>query len=237
MTSDNPAYQQPAADRTGVKTPLDLARQMLTLRDDEIPADVTNALDLLAARVVELEQQLTEALTGVITFRPLCGPVEDRIEVAQLRAELAAKNQELADEIEDHAATVQRLTQERDSARGVNSAFVNAVHGVEGRLDLIEAALRQLSGQPAGTDRRSPECVQRWPDARSGGHDPRCCRFPKACSAEPMSHNGPISDTTAAGIAHNDNAPDAPAAAIDLMAALKASVARAKAARDGEATA
>lgn len=27
-------------------------------------------------------------------------------------------------------------------------------------------------------------CVERWPDAVSGGYDPRCCRFPKSCSAD-----------------------------------------------------
>lgn len=31
--------------------------------------------------------------------------------------------------------------------------------------------------------RRLRSCVQQWPDAYSGGHDPRCCRFPKSCSA------------------------------------------------------
>ena len=32
-------------------------------------------------------------------------------------------------------------------------------------------------------DNRLPECVERWPGCASGEHDPRCCRFPKSCSA------------------------------------------------------
>lgn len=28
-----------------------------------------------------------------------------------------------------------------------------------------------------------PECAARWPGAHSFGYDPRCCRFPKSCSA------------------------------------------------------
>ena len=27
-------------------------------------------------------------------------------------------------------------------------------------------------------------CVEAWPDAHEGGYDPRCCRFPKSCSAD-----------------------------------------------------
>lgn len=28
-----------------------------------------------------------------------------------------------------------------------------------------------------------PECAAAWPEAHSFGYDPRCCRFPKSCSA------------------------------------------------------
>lgn len=28
-----------------------------------------------------------------------------------------------------------------------------------------------------------PECIENWPECYSGGYDPRCCRFPKSCSA------------------------------------------------------
>jgi hypothetical protein len=31
---------------------------------------------------------------------------------------------------------------------------------------------------------RDPVCVERWPEAETGSYDPRCCRFPKSCSAD-----------------------------------------------------
>lgn len=31
--------------------------------------------------------------------------------------------------------------------------------------------------------RRLRTCVEQWPDAQTGSYDPRCCRFPKSCSA------------------------------------------------------
>jgi len=31
---------------------------------------------------------------------------------------------------------------------------------------------------------RLRECVEAWPDAVEGEHDPRCCRWPKSCSAD-----------------------------------------------------
>jgi hypothetical protein len=31
--------------------------------------------------------------------------------------------------------------------------------------------------------RRLKSCVDNWPECHSGGYDPRCCRFPKSCSA------------------------------------------------------
>jgi hypothetical protein len=31
--------------------------------------------------------------------------------------------------------------------------------------------------------RRLRPCVEAWPEAASGEYDPRCCRFPKSCSA------------------------------------------------------
>lgn len=33
-------------------------------------------------------------------------------------------------------------------------------------------------------DKRDPNCVEAWPDCWTGGYDPRCCRFPKSCSAD-----------------------------------------------------
>lgn len=32
-------------------------------------------------------------------------------------------------------------------------------------------------------DRRLRDCVESWPEAETGAYDPRCCRFPKSCSA------------------------------------------------------
>lgn len=31
---------------------------------------------------------------------------------------------------------------------------------------------------------RDPQCVERWPACGTGLYDPRCCRFPKSCSAD-----------------------------------------------------
>lgn len=31
-------------------------------------------------------------------------------------------------------------------------------------------------------DTRHPACISSWPDCHNGAYDPRCCRFPKACS-------------------------------------------------------
>lgn len=31
---------------------------------------------------------------------------------------------------------------------------------------------------------RHKECVEAWPECESMAYDPRCCRFPKSCSAE-----------------------------------------------------
>lgn len=45
-------------------------------------------------------------------------------------------------------------------------------------------ASRDDQTRVAATDRRSPECVARWPECESGAYDPRCCRFPKSCSCE-----------------------------------------------------
>lgn len=32
-------------------------------------------------------------------------------------------------------------------------------------------------------DERDPQCVKAWPGCHSFGFDPKCCRFPKSCSA------------------------------------------------------
>jgi len=36
---------------------------------------------------------------------------------------------------------------------------------------------------PFDGSRRLRACVERWPEAWTCGYDPRCCRFPKSCSA------------------------------------------------------
>lgn len=36
---------------------------------------------------------------------------------------------------------------------------------------------------PARFDDRDPTCVSNWPECHTFGYDPRCCRFPKSCSA------------------------------------------------------
>lgn len=34
-----------------------------------------------------------------------------------------------------------------------------------------------------GPKRRLRACVEAWPEAETMMYDPRCCRFPKSCSA------------------------------------------------------
>lgn len=77
-------------------------------------------------------------------------------EVAQLRAELAAKNQELADEIEDHAATTQRL---------------NTTKITRADIDEILATVRALAAPPqplvhhayVATNPHAEELARAWP--------------------------------------------------------------------------
>lgn len=38
-------------------------------------------------------------------------------------------------------------------------------------------------------DKRDPECVTAWPECETGLYDPRCCRWPKSCSAD-VHHEG-----------------------------------------------
>lgn len=45
---------------------------------------------------------------------------------------------------------------------------------------------RQLQASTGGTAeplRRLRACVEAWPECYTFGYDPRCCRFPKSCSA------------------------------------------------------
>lgn len=49
-----------------------------------------------------------------------------------------------------------------------------------GQADVPEA---HHPAQVGADDPRKPECVERWPECESFLYDPRCCRFPKSCSA------------------------------------------------------
>lgn len=58
--------------------------------------------------------------------------------------------------------------------------------------DAWDAAADDLSDliaryQPGPVLDREAECAERWPEAHSGSYDPRCCRFPKSCSATVLS--------------------------------------------------
>lgn len=49
-----------------------------------------------------------------------------------------------------------------------------------GGLALLAEAVHAEVGFPK---RRIRACVESWPEAEDGAYDPRCCRFPKSCSA------------------------------------------------------
>jgi hypothetical protein len=56
-------------------------------------------------------------------------------------------------------------------------AIVERDYSVSRRLTADEiASLPKLT-------RRLKACVENWPDAEEGAYDPRCCRWPKSCSA------------------------------------------------------
>jgi transcriptional regulator with XRE-family HTH domain len=48
--------------------------------------------------------------------------------------------------------------------------------------DLALIPTEQPAAGPAPMRRLRP-CVEAWPGAETGAYDPRCCRFPKSCSA------------------------------------------------------
>lgn len=56
--------------------------------------------------------------------------------------------------------------------------------------------MERWRGQPTvdEPDERLPDCVERWPECRTGDYDPHCCRFPKSCSCTVYDR-----DTTATG--------------------------------------
>jgi hypothetical protein len=49
------------------------------------------------------------------------------------------------------------------------------------------------AAEPPVTEPRLRVCVDRWPEAQEGAYDPRCCRFPKSCSAT-IYHAESVSD-------------------------------------------
>ena len=59
-----------------------------------------------------------------------------------------------------------------------------AAGGIEFRLG-GRAMLARVAGPPPATEPkpRLRACVEAWPGAETGAYDPRCCRFPKSCSA------------------------------------------------------
>jgi hypothetical protein len=60
---------------------------------------------------------------------------------------------------------------------------------IEFRLGGLALLARVAAGQPAEGEplpppkRRIRACMEAWPECYTGGYDPRCCRFPKSCSA------------------------------------------------------
>lgn len=47
----------------------------------------------------------------------------------------------------------------------------------------IRAGIAAREEQAREPRRRLRACVESWPMAETGDYDPRCCRFPKSCSA------------------------------------------------------
>lgn len=52
------------------------------------------------------------------------------------------------------------------------------VRGCAGAPEAISGASEAVAPKP-----RIRACVEAWPDCETGLYDPRCCRFPKSCSA------------------------------------------------------
>lgn len=80
------------------------------------------------------------------------------------------------------------VTKVRDPepAASVSGLCESGDGGVTCIVDNTTHRLIYHSGQPvpAGEpQRRLRACVERWPEAETGAYDPRCCRFPKSCSA------------------------------------------------------
>lgn len=74
---------------------------------------------------------------------------------------------------------IQRMTEANDRHDGVRNPL-----GTRG-LDHFRGDAAPTAPVPIPATRwiRDPACVERWPEAESFAYDPRCCRFPKSCSA------------------------------------------------------
>jgi hypothetical protein len=72
----------------------------------------------------------------------------------------------------------------------VNHTWESVEAAVTKVLELVERdyhvfrrpTAEQIAALPK-PKRRLRECVEAWPAAETGGYDPRCCRWPKSCSA------------------------------------------------------
>lgn len=60
-------------------------------------------------------------------------------------------------------------------------------HFIQGYLAALDAHRPTEPDEDATriefVDERATACVEAWPGCASGEYDPRCCRFPKSCSA------------------------------------------------------
>lgn len=64
-------------------------------------------------------------------------------------------------------------------------------------------------------DTRLAECVRRWPGCEGGDYDPRCCRFPKSCSADIDLTRLPLMNALAASIKVDEAVKDGDPGSID----------------------
>lgn len=78
------------------------------------------------------------------------------------------------------------LDGEVDAARAITEAILGIVERdyTTSRRPTPEEEAQQAerlaAHQPA---RRLKSCIEQWPECETGDYDPRCCRFPKSCSA------------------------------------------------------
>lgn len=85
-----------------------------------------------------------------------------------------AREQKWADHAADLAARVVELEQ---AIRRHRNSMPNPRVG-DGALWSV------LGGHGAQHPVDRTSCVERWPECETGAYDPRCCRFPKSCSAD-----------------------------------------------------